>query len=222
MNLSAIFRIVDRAAPSVDPVEFAPGLLRIQNTPPAPYARAMLKMLLLMLAALLLWAGIGQLDIVAVADGKLVPAGYLKIVQPSEQGVVKEILVQEGQSVKTGQVLMRMDAALPTPTAGSLGVEYQTKRLALRRIDAQLAGQEARARGRRSAGALPADGGAVRRQRGRVRERPRRRSAQRPRQGAPRPRGGAAGARQARRRAAALPRAGARLREASKDGYTGR
>ena len=81
---------------SADPADFAPPLLRIQEKPPAPLAGWMLRLLIALLAGLLLWAIFGRLDIVAVADGKLVPSSYLKIVQPSEQGIVKEILVKEG------------------------------------------------------------------------------------------------------------------------------
>jgi hemolysin D len=124
-----------------DPREFAPALLRIQSAPPAPFAGAVLMAVMAMLAALLLWSAVGKLDIVAVTDGKLVPSGYLKIVQPSEQGVVKEILVEEGQRVRQGQVLVRMDAVLATADASTLGNEFHSKRLALRRIDAQLAGR---------------------------------------------------------------------------------
>jgi hemolysin D len=68
-----------------------------------------------------------------------VPAGYLKIVQPAEQGLVKEIFVSEGEVVREGQVLMRMDTALLAADGRALSAEYHTKRLALRRIDAQLA-----------------------------------------------------------------------------------
>lgn len=123
-----------------DPLEFAPSLLRIQATPPAPAAGAFMTALLVMLAALFVWSAFGRLDIVAVTDGKLVPSGYLKIVQPSEQGVVKEILVGEGEQVVKGQVLVRMDAALATADASTLANEFHSRRLALRRIDAQLAG----------------------------------------------------------------------------------
>jgi len=89
----------------------------------------------------LLWAVFGQLDIVAVAEGKLVPSSYLKIVQPSEQGIVKEILVKEGEKVGEGQVLIRMDAVMTQADVKSLQADFQTKRLGLRRIDAQLAGR---------------------------------------------------------------------------------
>jgi HlyD family secretion protein len=89
----------------------------------------------------MLWATFGRLDIVAVADGKLVPQTYLKIVQPAEQGIVKEILVKEGEFVRHGQILMRMDAVLSTAEGKSLSSEYHRLFLAMRRIDAELGGK---------------------------------------------------------------------------------
>jgi HlyD family secretion protein len=124
-----------------DPIDFSPALLRIQDKPPAPLAGWMLRLLIGLLAGVALWAVFGRLDIVAVADGKLVPSSYLKIVQPAEQGIVKEILVREGEKVAEGQVLIRMDAALAQADLKSLAADAQTRRLALRRIEAQLAGR---------------------------------------------------------------------------------
>ena len=133
---------------SADPADFSPSLLRIQEKPPAPLAGWMVRVLAALLAALLLWAAFGRLDIVAVADGKLVPSSYLKIVQPAEQGIVKAILVKEGEKVGAGQVLIRMDSVLADADAKAIEGEYDNKRLALRRIDAQLAGRAlARERG---------------------------------------------------------------------------
>src|SRR5258708_35786194 len=124
-----------------DPADFSPPLLRIQQKPPPPLAGWMLRLLVALLAGLLLWAVFGRLDIVAVAEGKLVPSSYLKIVQPSEQGIVKEILGKEGEAVKAGQVLIRMDAALTDADVKPLQAEYDNKRLALRPIDAQVSGK---------------------------------------------------------------------------------
>lgn len=123
-----------------DPFDFSPPLLRIQEKPPAPLAGWMLRVLIGFLAAVLIWAVFGRLDIVAVAEGKLVPSTYLKIVQPAEQGIVKEILVREGEVVKEGQVLVRMDPVLTEADVRSIQSEYHNKRIALRRIDAQLSG----------------------------------------------------------------------------------
>src|SRR5688572_4859578 len=125
-----------------DPADFAPPLLRIQDKPPAPLAGWMLRLLAGLMSCVLLWAAFGRLDIVAVTDGKLVPSSYLKIVQPAEQGIVKEILVKEGEMVVAGQVLIRMDSVLAAADVKSIQAEVHQKRIALRRIDAQLAGKK--------------------------------------------------------------------------------
>jgi HlyD family secretion protein len=124
----------------VDPLDFSPPLLRLQDAPPNPLGRKVLWSLLILLAGLLLWAILGRLDIVAVAEGKLIPESYVKIVQPAESGIVKDILVREGQRVKAGQVLMRMDALISEADTKSIDADYQRKRLALRRIQAELSG----------------------------------------------------------------------------------
>lgn len=124
-----------------DALDFAPALLRSQHAPPHPMGQAVLRTVMLLLTALLIWALVGRLDIVAVAQGKLVPQTYLKIVQPPESGIVQEILVREGESVRAGQVLMRMDALISEADGKALDAESQRKRLTLRRIDAELSGK---------------------------------------------------------------------------------
>lgn len=141
-RLAAARRFAERAGGRIqaDPHDFLPSLVRLQDAPPSPLGRRVLGTTLIFLVAVLLWATFGQLDIIAVADGKLVPDTYVKIVQPIDSGVVKEILVKEGEEVKTGQVLMRMDTALSDSDLKSLTADDKNKRIALRRIDAQFAG----------------------------------------------------------------------------------
>lgn len=137
--LSAVKRY--QALSRAEPAEFAPDVLRIQAAPPHPLPRAVLGTALALFVAALAWAALGRLDIVAVAHGKLMPRSYLKIVQPAEAGVVKEILVQEGERVRAGQVLIRMDTTLAEADQEALQLEYQRKSLALRRMDAELGGR---------------------------------------------------------------------------------
>ena len=92
--------------------DFAPAILRARERPPSPLPRAVLYLVLLLLAAVLIWVIFGRLDIVAVAQGKLVPQSFIKVVQPSDSGIVREILVNEGDKVAAGAVLMRMDTRL--------------------------------------------------------------------------------------------------------------
>jgi len=119
--------------------DFAAAILRLTQSPPNPLGRKVLWTLLALLAALLAWAVAGKLDVVAVADGKLIPRSYVKIVQPAEPGIVKEILVTEGEAVRAGQVLMRMDGQLTDADAKALESDHLRKRATLARIDAELA-----------------------------------------------------------------------------------
>lgn len=123
-----------------DALDFAPGILKVQQQPPSPLPRLILYSLIALLAVLLLWAVFGRLDIIAVAEGKLVPQSALKIVQPSESGIVQEILVREGQEVSAGQVMMRMDMNLSDADSAEIQAELKRRDLQLRRIDAELGG----------------------------------------------------------------------------------
>lgn len=88
--------------------------------------------------AFFLWALVGRLDIVAVAQGKLIPTTYVKIVQPAEAGLIREILVREGQRVEAGQILMRMDTTQADADYRSSREELVRAQLNLRRVDSEL------------------------------------------------------------------------------------
>ena len=84
---------------------FSPRLLEVVNTPPVPLPRIMLYVLLVLVFLLIMWSIFGQLDIVARAQGKLVPQTRIKIAQPFEGGRISKILVKDGDIVKAGQQL---------------------------------------------------------------------------------------------------------------------
>ena len=112
----------------------------IERDAPSSITRATLWVVAALCAVMILWASIGHLDIIASAEGRLVPQSFVKIVQPADAGVVQDILVQEGQRVEAGQVLLRMDTQLSDVDEKALKSELANKALQLRRIDAELAG----------------------------------------------------------------------------------
>lgn len=133
MNLSKL-----KLALEPDMADFAPGLLAIQESPPGRMPLVMAYALGALFVILCLWAVFGKLDIVASAEGRLVPQTYIKIVQPADAGIVRDILVAEGMAVAAGQVLMRMDTRLADADAKTIRNELQLKSLQLRRINAEL------------------------------------------------------------------------------------
>lgn len=121
-------------------LKFAPQLLHIQQAHPSPMPRIVLGLIFVLLLVMLVWAIFGKLDVVATAEGKLIPATYLKIVQPSEGGIVKDIHVMEGELVKAGQVLVEMDSHSAEADSTTIRDALQYHALTLRRIDAELSG----------------------------------------------------------------------------------
>jgi adhesin transport system membrane fusion protein len=58
----------------------------------------------------ILWASIAQLDEVTRGEGKVIPSRQIQVLQSLDGGIVSEILVKEGQAVKTGDLLLRVDS----------------------------------------------------------------------------------------------------------------
>jgi HlyD family secretion protein len=127
-----------RTALSGEALDFAPSLLAIQERPPAPLSRAVLYALCALAGIFIAWACVGKLDIIATAEGRLIPGSYVKIVQPAEAGIVREILVHEGESVQPGQVLMRMDRQEAEADTAATATALAARDLQVRRIDAEL------------------------------------------------------------------------------------
>lgn len=113
-------------------LEFLPAALEVIETPPAPLGRIILWVIMSFFVAAILWATFGEVDIVAVAQGKIVPSGRVKVIQPLETGVVKEIFVEDGQQVEKGQPLLELDSTATGADRERLSNELLT--LALDRV----------------------------------------------------------------------------------------
>ena len=84
------------------------------ETPAHPIARVLAIALCLFLVIGLSWTWFGHVDIVASAQGKLVPTGRVKVIQPRDIGVIRNIYVEDGQQVRAGDMLIELD---PTENA---------------------------------------------------------------------------------------------------------
>jgi len=121
--------------------EFLPAVLEIQQAPPSPIGRAVLWTILAAFTAGTLWTTFGWIDIVATAQGKIIPSGYSKIVQPYETGVIASIHVQDGQAVKQGDVLIELDSTLNRADRDRAFNEYRAAKVEAARLRALIKGQ---------------------------------------------------------------------------------
>ncbi|MEJ2686323.1 MAG: biotin/lipoyl-binding protein, partial [Gammaproteobacteria bacterium] len=109
--------------------EFLPGALEIQRHPPSPLGRIVLWVIVSGFALAVGWACVSRVNIVAVARGKLVPAGQVKVVQPLGTGVVRAIRVTEGERVAPGQVLVELDPTVSEADLGRLRAQLRAARM---------------------------------------------------------------------------------------------
>jgi membrane fusion protein, hemolysin D len=122
--------------------EFLPAVLEIEETPPSPVGRMVTWTIIAVFAAVCLWAAFGTIDIVATAQGKIIPSGHSKVVQPLESGVIRAIHVQNGQEVQEGQVLIELDTTTNSADRDRLVNELQAVKLDVVRLRALLAGKD--------------------------------------------------------------------------------
>ncbi len=118
--------------------EFLPAVIEVMETPASPVGRAVMLSIGAFLVIALVWAWFGKIDVVSSANGKIIPSDYVKYIQASEIGVVRAIHVQNGQSVKAGEVLIELDPTDSSADLGRLQQERMTAMLELARLKAVL------------------------------------------------------------------------------------
>ena len=122
-------------------LEFLPAVLEIQESPPSPVGRALAITIAALFGAAIVWAAFGTIDILAVAQGKIVPGDRSKIIQPLEVGVIKAIHVQDGSRVKAGDPLIDIDTTA-SPDQKRFANEHIASRTEIARLHALLADRD--------------------------------------------------------------------------------
>jgi hemolysin D len=121
---------------------FLPAALEIVETPPSPIGRAIGAAIIVLFCAALGWAWWGTIDIVSSAPGKILPGGGVKVVQPFETGVVRAIRVQDGMTVKAGDILIELDPTTNGAERSRLRGDLLAEQLNIARLRAALAGSD--------------------------------------------------------------------------------
>ncbi|WP_020407383.1 HlyD family type I secretion periplasmic adaptor subunit [Hahella ganghwensis] len=89
--------------------EFLPAAVEIEQTPASPVGRAIIWAILLLFTIGVVWAIFGKIDIVATAQGKVIPSERVKVIQPLETASIAQIHVRDGQFVHAGDPLITLD-----------------------------------------------------------------------------------------------------------------
>ena len=113
---------LDRQRPKVvrndDELSFLPAAIEILERPASPVARITGLLLILLFLTAIGWGYFSKIDVVAIAPGVVVPSSKVKPIQAVRLGKVTEIFVSDGQFVRSGEPLLKLD---PTETEVDLG-----------------------------------------------------------------------------------------------------
>jgi hemolysin D len=120
---------------------FLPANLELAEAPPHPAPLWTARILLAATLLIALIAAFGRLDIVAVAPGQLIPNANIKVIQPAVTGVVRRILVQNGERVVEGQLLVELDPTQATADADKAKTNKIDAQLTIARAQALLMAQ---------------------------------------------------------------------------------
>ncbi len=103
----------------------------------APGWRTVAYAIMSLLALFLLWSLFAHLDEVAIAPGEVVPQGRVKTIQHLEGGIIDELYVREGDTVREGTPLVQLDLAGTVTNVEELQVRLDGLLLRKARLEAE-------------------------------------------------------------------------------------
>ena len=87
------------------------------------------------------WAAFAKLEEVTRGQGQVIPSSKAQIIQAAEPSTVKQILVRSGESVKAGQLLVRLDDTQSSAELGQLQAENRTMTVRASRLGNEADGE---------------------------------------------------------------------------------
>ena len=96
----------------------------ILNRTPSKISKV-LKIWLFTIFAFIIWASLAEIDEITRGDGDVIPYGQNQIIQNLEGGIVEAILVEEGQIVKTGEVILKINNSKSLSTSQTNEMKFQ-------------------------------------------------------------------------------------------------
>jgi len=118
--------------------DFLPSIVATMERPPAFYTRVISMAIVMLVVIAGLWAFHSRVDIIVSAQGEIVPAGQVKVVQAAEQGVVRAIHVDDGELVEAGAPLIELDGTTSKADEAQLEIKRARAALTVQRLRAEL------------------------------------------------------------------------------------
>jgi adhesin transport system membrane fusion protein len=135
--LNSIFGIFSKNKSSyskIDQLRYLSQSALIEEAVAPNVVRTTLMFISIVILALVVWAGVTNVNEIAITEGEVIPAKHVQSIQHLEGGIVSDIDVAEGELVEKGQVLVSLDGTglkkdIAALKAKKLSLQYQSLRL---------------------------------------------------------------------------------------------
>ncbi|MFW2439265.1 MAG: HlyD family type I secretion periplasmic adaptor subunit [Arenicellales bacterium] len=117
--------------------DFLPGALATMERPPARHLRTVTWIIIIFVVIAVLWLTFSTVDIIVSAQGKIVPVGQVKVIQPAGEGIVRNVYVHNGQRVNIGDPLVELDSTSSFADKQQLNMRMNKARLTVQRLRAE-------------------------------------------------------------------------------------
>lgn len=115
------------------------GVRTVTDSPLPRSSRGLLAVLIALLVAVLAWATLGRIDVTGTAQGTTIVDSRVKPIQAPARGMVREVLVEEGDRVRRDELLVRLDSTSAAAEVRDLRSKLARARAARARLEALLA-----------------------------------------------------------------------------------
>ena len=126
----------DQSVTAKELYEFLPAAIEVEQTPSSKAGRAIIWAIVILFTLAAIWAYFGKVDIVAVAQGKVIPSEHIKHIQPLEAAKIKAIHIKEGQYVQKGEPLITLDSTQTQADVERFSHEIQEREANIQRFQA--------------------------------------------------------------------------------------
>ena len=127
--------------PAAVVIDFLPDADEIERRPLPWMARATLYLLVTLLGCFVAWASLSEVDMIVMANGRLVTPLPNIVVQPLETAIIQRLDVRVGQVVKQGERLATLDPTFTAADESQLRSRLHSLEAQIARLQAELSGQ---------------------------------------------------------------------------------
>ncbi|MCL1147238.1 HlyD family type I secretion periplasmic adaptor subunit [Shewanella marinintestina] len=115
------------------------GRLHIKHLEGAKRANQVILLVAALIVTTVVWASFAKLEEVVVGEGMVVPTQAVQQIESLDGGILKQVLVREGQSVKAGQPLLILDELRFASAFDEANIQASALKRQEARLDAEIA-----------------------------------------------------------------------------------